>query len=217
MWGSSIDRNNSSQVDSSSVELFAYSPATDFLQLNSDSPYATWHPTCIALAKRSVCRLTLQQDYPKFSEVLLHALHIGTDVALATLSYVSGTKLAVSPKALLAVCNAYVSAAAVSESSEIRAAALEELFDVLALALPRFDISPELISEILTALVKAQDVPKRESPAVNNAELQISGWLLLARMHLVQDETKQNEIQLHSWVRALSLAGKKTEVSHMSL
>jgi len=140
-------------------------------------------------------------------------MYFGVDVALAALDFVPRCNIAMSPEALLGLCQAYISTIIDFDSAEVRAVALEGLFDALD-SLMKSNI--EDFSQILPLLLCLSESFKASglgSPSLRNSEIQISGWWLVAKIHTSGLDLALVDESLKSWSGIMNAAGKKTEVS----
>jgi len=197
----------------SHCSLFGPGPFDDFFEFTKpSSEYSTWHPSCISLARRAVCNIVLREDYTQLTEVFDHAMRLGTDVALAALTFMSGATLARSTTAISEICQAYISTIVIFDSSEIRATALVELYNALAAGFPKIDSGLREISPALIKLAECLAMTRKQSPDLQNAELKMSGWLLLANIYPIRNDATKVVEKIRSWSRVVSLAGRKIEV-----
>lgn len=149
----------------------------------------------------------------QLAQVFKWAMGLGTDVTLAALTFISGSKFAKGCQDLPGLCQAYVSTINNFDSSEVRAAALDELFDALCTGLSDKESGFDIVFSTLLELTESLHEPRNESPSLQNAQLQMSGWLLLADIYFISDDPNQVGEKISSWISTLSLAGRKTEVS----
>ncbi len=194
--------------------LFGSNTYEDFLQSTRGSAQFTrWHSTFIALARKAVCGSFLTGDTTPLARIFRHAMYFGVDIALAALEIVPRCNMAMSPKALLGLCQSYISIIIDFDSAEVRAVALEGLFDALNSLMKR---SIEDLSQILPPLLRLSEIFKTSglgSPSLKTSEIQISGWLLLAKIHTSGSDLTVVYESLKSWSSIMNTAGKKTEVN----
>lgn len=160
------------------------------------------------------------EDLVSLAPILEHAVEISTDVALAALSFLGECMIPLVAKTFLEVCQAYTSTIIASHSAEVKAAALQGLFDVLDLYKDYDTATYTKVLSMIASFSHSLKRPPMDSPALHNAEIQLSGWMLLASFSTfrsvlgINDKMKLLGINhnLNSWSVVLNSAGKKTEV-----
>jgi hypothetical protein len=161
----------------------------------------------------AIFNTVLSREYGQLALVFEHAMQLGTDVALAALICIPGSILPISAEDPVAICQAYIATIINFDLPEVRAATLEELFGALRNGLRKGGKGRDDIFPLLLMLAESLSKSMNQSPSLQNAELQMSGWLLLAKITSIPDDTEQISEEVKSWTQVLNFAGRKTEAS----
>jgi hypothetical protein len=173
------------------------------LSLKTKTPYALSHN---ARARQSIYTTALNDaaTEPTGREIMLGiASKASTDVTLAALECVSHV--------FKSEFQAYIAAIEETKSTEVRCLALTNLAESLDQTFKMEFSSKELLMKVQYLAPILQQ--SKGSPRLSNAEIRISGWVLLA--HFVDGHIAFSEsirLQMQAWGRMLATAGDSYNV-----
>lgn len=153
------------------------------------------------------------------AEILEMVTNVGkrdTDTLLAALEFMPHAwRTATTVQALKGHCEVYITAVASSESSDVRSVALTNLADVVdrifSFEKPILWLTDKLSG--LGSLLHSHS----GNPQLSNAEIRISGSILLYEYLQEQDEPEPLKQRLEAWGVMISAAGNASNVRNLSL
>jgi hypothetical protein len=248
---SSLSEASHSYLTSVIDHLFLHDAYEEFLDLMKTYPTLTASIggsecrvnttlACNAVVGRAAFTAALREDTLGLQNVISFAAALDTDVALAAIDVIPDAwESHTSADALFGLTKAYMGAIEISQSPEVRSAAIGKLAEVVDQLFGRIDSSKEEsrhnsgpaemtqhpsldLNEMIRSEIKGlgallQDGTK--TPALSNAEIRISGSLLVceyvSQKHFNRALNTYNQ-RMESWGKLLVEAGNASNVRHCS-